>query len=265
MASTCPLVPGPRRPLVIAHRGASGTHPENTAAAFEAAARTGADAIETDVQLSADGVPFLLHDDTPDRTTDALARGWEPGTLAEQSTWADLRGLNASGGRGLAQRIPHLDEVAAAGLAVDLEIKTPLAHQARDVVAAIADSWRGNAVWQPLLESARVAVTSFDPTALLAAGELLAPWSVPLGLITEAAPSPDDLVDLTKGRPLGPRAAPRHRHPRPGGGRPRRVPDGVDLHRERRRRPRASARGRRGRVLHRLPLRWGRAQACRCP
>lgn len=198
MASTCPLVPGPRRPLVIAHRGASGTHPENTAAAFEAAARTGADAIETDVQLSADGVPFLLHDDTPDRTTDALARGWEPGTLAEQSTWADLRGLNASGGRGLAQRIPHLDEVAAAGLAVDLEIKTPLAHQARDVVAAIADSWRGNAVWQPLLESARVAVTSFDPTALLAAGELLAPWSVTLGLITEAAPSPDDLVDLTE-------------------------------------------------------------------
>ncbi|PFG19168.1 glycerophosphodiester phosphodiesterase [Serinibacter salmoneus] len=198
MSTAFPLVPGPGRPLVIAHRGAPAAHPENTAAAFGAAARAGADAIETDVQLSADGVPFLLHDDTPDRTTDALARGWEPGTLAERATWETLRALDASGGTGPVQRVPHLDEVAAAGLAVDLEIKTPIVHEARDVVAAVAEAWRCNAVWRPLLESARVAVTSFDPIVLTAALDLLAPWSVPIGLITEAAPQEEDLPELTE-------------------------------------------------------------------
>jgi glycerophosphoryl diester phosphodiesterase len=54
---------------VIAHRGASGSAPENTLAAFELALRHGADAFELDVRLTGDGVPVLLHDPTLDRTT----------------------------------------------------------------------------------------------------------------------------------------------------------------------------------------------------
>lgn len=49
---------------IIAHRGASATHPENTLAAFEAAIDAGADGIELDVHLSADGVPVVVHDFT---------------------------------------------------------------------------------------------------------------------------------------------------------------------------------------------------------
>lgn len=55
---------------VIAHRGASAAAPENTLVAQEIARRAGADLVENDVQPSKDGVPFVLHDPTVDRTTD---------------------------------------------------------------------------------------------------------------------------------------------------------------------------------------------------
>jgi glycerophosphoryl diester phosphodiesterase len=51
-----------RKPLVIAHRGASGHATENTLAAFRLAAELGADMWEIDVQLSADGIPVVSHD-----------------------------------------------------------------------------------------------------------------------------------------------------------------------------------------------------------
>ncbi|HEX7336305.1 MAG TPA: glycerophosphodiester phosphodiesterase [Gemmatimonadales bacterium] len=63
-----PLLDLSGRPI-IAHRGASGSAPENTMAAFELALEQGADAIELDVRLAADGVPVVLHDPTLDRTT----------------------------------------------------------------------------------------------------------------------------------------------------------------------------------------------------
>lgn len=58
------LVPGQPRPWIIAHRGASADFPENTLAAFAAAAALSVDAMELDVQLSADGVPMVYHDRT---------------------------------------------------------------------------------------------------------------------------------------------------------------------------------------------------------
>ena len=56
---------------IIAHRGASDRRPENTMSAFRQAVTDGADAIETDVQLSKDGVPVLIHDTLLKRTTGA--------------------------------------------------------------------------------------------------------------------------------------------------------------------------------------------------
>jgi glycerophosphoryl diester phosphodiesterase len=60
--------------IVVAHRGASGQAPENTMEAFRLAVELGADALETDVHLSADGQVVLIHDDTLDRTTDRAGR-----------------------------------------------------------------------------------------------------------------------------------------------------------------------------------------------
>ena len=58
-----------RRPLIFAHRGGSALGPENTLAAFDLALQAGADGLELDVRLSADGVPVVHHDATLDRTT----------------------------------------------------------------------------------------------------------------------------------------------------------------------------------------------------
>jgi len=59
------------RRRVFAHRGGSALAPENTLAAFETGLRAGADGLELDVHLSADGVPVVVHDATLERTTNA--------------------------------------------------------------------------------------------------------------------------------------------------------------------------------------------------
>ena len=61
-------------PLKIGHRGAAGEAPENTLASFELAWRHGVDGIEFDVQLSADGIPVVIHDARLTRTTSG--NGW---------------------------------------------------------------------------------------------------------------------------------------------------------------------------------------------
>lgn len=60
-----------RRPRVYAHRGGRALGPENTIAAFDIGLAAGADGLELDVRLSADGIPVVVHDPTLDRTTDA--------------------------------------------------------------------------------------------------------------------------------------------------------------------------------------------------
>lgn len=56
---------------IIAHRGASKLAPENTMYAFELAYNLGAEGIETDVQLTKDNIPVLIHDETVRRTTNS--------------------------------------------------------------------------------------------------------------------------------------------------------------------------------------------------
>ena len=63
-------VPAATGPIVSAHRGGAAYAPENTMTAFRNAVRLGVDQLETDTQLTADGVLVLIHDDTLDRTTD---------------------------------------------------------------------------------------------------------------------------------------------------------------------------------------------------
>lgn len=61
-------------PLIIAHRGASASAPENTLAAFARAVEAGADGVELDVRLSKDGKPVVIHDATLSRTAGISTR-----------------------------------------------------------------------------------------------------------------------------------------------------------------------------------------------
>lgn len=94
-------------PIVFAHRGASAHAPENTLAAFRLAAEHGADAIELDAKLSADGQIVVFHDPTLQRTTGAT------GLLSSQPLSA-LKELDAGsffGPQFRGERIPTLAEV----------------------------------------------------------------------------------------------------------------------------------------------------------
>jgi glycerophosphoryl diester phosphodiesterase len=64
---------------LIAHRGASDDAPENTIEAFDLAVKQGFFHVETDCQLSADGVCVILHDERLDRLTAMASSGWTRG------------------------------------------------------------------------------------------------------------------------------------------------------------------------------------------
>lgn len=92
---------------VCAHRGASGSHPENTLAAFRAAAELGVERMEFDVRRTVDGGLVVIHDPTVDRTTNGS------GPVCELTLCA-IRSLDAGSHKGPAfagERVPTLEEV----------------------------------------------------------------------------------------------------------------------------------------------------------
>ncbi len=155
-----------RFPLWVAHRGAGKLAPENTLAAFRTGAAHGYRAFECDVKLSADRVPFLLHDTTLERTTNAQ------GVAGEQG-WAALSLLDAGGWHSpghAGEPMPSLAAIAryvqSNGFALNVEIK-PTPGTERETGEAVARActslWAGSSA--PLLFS------SFRPDALHAAHE----------------------------------------------------------------------------------------------
>lgn len=95
-------------PLVIAHRGASGVRPENTMAAFQLAADLGADLIETDTYLSADGHVVLMHDANVNRTTTGPYTGAITNLTLEQIRTLDAGSWKSPEFRG--EKVPTLEE-----------------------------------------------------------------------------------------------------------------------------------------------------------
>jgi glycerophosphoryl diester phosphodiesterase len=104
------MSPEHARPLIYGHRGASAQAPENTLAAFQLAYDQGADGIELDAKLSADGEVVVIHDPTVDRTTQGKG-------AVNRLTMAQLRALDAGIWKGetfKGEKIPTLAEVLVA-------------------------------------------------------------------------------------------------------------------------------------------------------
>jgi glycerophosphoryl diester phosphodiesterase len=119
-----------RAPICFAHRGASGHSPENTLLAFRYAFELGADGIECDVQLSADGAPVIIHDSTVDRTTNGSG-------LVAELPLERLRELDAGAG----EQIPELHEALALcrerNKLINLEVKADTVEQAEEVAKVV--------------------------------------------------------------------------------------------------------------------------------
>lgn len=99
--------------LVIAHRGDSGSYPENTLPAFQAAIKAKSDFIELDYYHSKDGIPVVFHDKTLDRTTNAVKIWGEQKIAIGSKTFEQLRQLDAGSwfdARYAGIKIPTLEE-----------------------------------------------------------------------------------------------------------------------------------------------------------
>jgi glycerophosphoryl diester phosphodiesterase len=149
-------------PLIFGHRGVRGAAPENTMAAFELAAASGADGIELDVRLCRSGEVVVVHDPTLARYTG----GKEPRAVADLDL-AELSRVDVGGG----QTVPLLGDVLAwaAGkrLAVNVEIKRDVPDRRR-LVRETARAMRPFASTTP-----GVMASSFDPWMLAHFGWLL--------------------------------------------------------------------------------------------
>lgn len=135
-------------PVVIAHRGSSGEAPENTHVAFARALQQGAAIIESDLHVTRDGVPVLLHQRELHATTQG--EGW-----VEDHSFAQLSELDAGfrftadGGRtfpfrGCGLRVPGLEEAFKAfpGVRFNLELKVDEPDLIESTVALVSRAGR---------------------------------------------------------------------------------------------------------------------------
>jgi glycerophosphoryl diester phosphodiesterase len=180
------------RVLNVAHRGASGAHPENTLAAIRGALALGVDSIELDVQRSRDGALVLIHDTDLTRTTNARElfprRG--PWRVADFD-YDELRCLDVGAWKGRAftgEGIPTLQEAVEltgttrSGLLLELKAPSLYPGIVTDVVNALkaVPGYLDRAVAER-----RLVVQSFD-FAAMKAHKTRAP-EVPVGLLGSPA------------------------------------------------------------------------------
>jgi glycerophosphoryl diester phosphodiesterase len=178
-------------PVVVAHRGASATHPENTLEAFDAAMSSGAEVVEFDVRMTSDGHPVVMHDELVDRTTDGQG-------LVRSLTLDQVRRLRIDGAGDRSLGVPALDEVleAASGrVGVDIEIKNTPGEADFDAdreraVEATLDALRSTAFVGPVL------LSSFNPMSIARALELEP--GIATGLLTSYDVEADDALGFAR-------------------------------------------------------------------
>ncbi|TKG61062.1 glycerophosphodiester phosphodiesterase family protein [Prauserella endophytica] len=214
--TTSAASPGKHRQAVVAaHRGSPGLAPEETLASYQRALAEGADVLEGDVQLTADGELVLVHDDTLARTTDVetvfpeRAQG-----LVGDFTLAEIKRLDAGSWfdpRFAGQRVPTVRELlelnrGRAGLT--LELKAP--QNSPGVGAKLAEELRAAGLADgAILRSGayRVKVHSRDETALREF-HAVAP-KVQLAVLTGGKMLDDAMLDALAGWTVGVFAHPR--------------------------------------------------------
>jgi glycerophosphoryl diester phosphodiesterase len=154
--------------IVVAHRGASGHAPENTMESYRLAVEMGADAIELDVHLTADGKLAVIHDETLERTTNATGAVRELTMAKIRKADAGAQFTAADGSRpyaGKRLKVPTLPEVLKwlpEGIGLVVEVK------AREAVDACVEALRGSAV----RAAGRATLISFDEPSIDRAHEL---------------------------------------------------------------------------------------------
>ncbi|HWH27661.1 MAG TPA: glycerophosphodiester phosphodiesterase family protein [Mycobacteriales bacterium] len=191
--------------LNIAHRGASGLAPEHTIAAYDLGLALGADLIEQDAQLTADGVLVALHDATLDRTARGPAENCTgrvaTKTLAQLrtcdvGTWFNERYPDRARPEFAGARIPTMSEVFSRygdGVAYHVEIKDGDPRSVRELLRLLdVHGLRDDAhtSWRVLLQS-------FNPADLLLARTLdpALPTVQLLAAAPPAGPARDVLLD----------------------------------------------------------------------
>ena len=188
-----------RRPLTVAHRGASAQVAENTLAAMRRAIALDSDLVEVDVQRTRDGALVLMHDTTLVRTTNVkrVFPGRGPWRVADFS-YDELMRLDAGGWKSpdhAGERIPTLAEavevVRRSRTGLLLELKAPGRYPGlvSDVVAAL---WGIPGYLDPAVAARRLAVQSFDVAAMKDHKTQLP--AVPVGLL--GTPPPVNLPAL---------------------------------------------------------------------
>lgn len=155
------------RPLVIAHRGASGYAPENTLAAFARAIEMGADGVEFDVRLTSDDHPVVFHDKTVRRMT-GERREVRSMTLTQlrsidAGSWFNRRHLRRQQAEFRNLRVPALSEALrkfeGRSLTLFVELKDPEDERPALEQAALEALRKNDSI-------ARAIMLSFDHTAL---------------------------------------------------------------------------------------------------
>lgn len=179
------LWPQKSQALIIGHRGAMGYAPENTLASFEEAIRRGADLIELDVQLSADGEVVVMHDTTVDRTTD----GEGP---VRDLPWRKIKTMDAGvwfGPDFTGQFVPSLREVLSAFQSRHTAAQQPVSFVIELKTVKGAGAALAGSVVRLLAEqrfTERAVVISFDASALEAVRGAHA--QLPIGLLYSEEP-----------------------------------------------------------------------------
>lgn len=161
----------PSEVYTVAHRGAAAMAPENSPAGLDFARHTRSRYIEVDVQLSADGVPVIIHDTTLNRTTDVEQVFPDRESYAVgEFTWEELQQLDAGSWYHVdfaGERIPRLEEVieyARSKAGINIELKDPVLSPG--VEAVVADVLAADDRWLALNQRGGLVVSSFDIDSL---------------------------------------------------------------------------------------------------
>ncbi|MFB7877205.1 MULTISPECIES: glycerophosphodiester phosphodiesterase [unclassified Nocardia] len=159
------MTQGNRAPFVVAHRGASGTRPEHTLAAYELALQEGADGVECDVRLTRDGHLVCVHDRTVDRTSDATG-------LISELTLAELQDMNfgtaeqPQGVLALADLISLVLDWRSRPTKLFIETKHPVRYGALVENKVLAELQRFGIATPASADHSRAVVMSFAATAV---------------------------------------------------------------------------------------------------